>query len=391
VNGVREVTFALLDIERRRQAELRIAEAQASLQRVIETAPAAIALVDAATLQVRQANQTASSALGLVEGGGVADPALAQALAGWLAGWCQGPDDPQGPQVHEWRHGEGAAARVWDCRLAPLAEPGEVGASAPGLVLLVASDVTDQRAAEQARLAEAIAQREVLVREVHHRIKNNLQGVAGLLQQTAKKHPAVSQILIEAVGQVQAIAQVYGLQVGAHVPLGLAGLVRAVAASVERMFVRKISVQVSGDPRHQLPEAESIPIALVLKELFTNAIKHGPAADADAPEGQPAPSGPAGAADAALLACSVAPLPEEPAAVELQVSGPGRLPEGFDLARHRSAVAGLGLVRALLPRRASTFTLEQQGDRVVARIVLRPPAVTLAAPAPQPEGQAAEA
>jgi PAS domain S-box-containing protein len=392
VNSTREVTFALLDIERRRQAELRIAEAQASLQRVIETAPAAIALVDAATLQVRQANQTASSALGLVEGGGVADPALAQALGTWLAGWCQGAEDMVGPQVHEWRHGEGAAARVWDCRLAPLAEPGEAGASAPGLVLLVASDVTGQRAAEQARLAEAIAQREVLVREVHHRIKNNLQGVAGLLQQTAKKHPPVSQILIEAVGQVQAIAQVYGLQVGAHVPLGLAGLMRAVAASVERMFVRRIAVHVSGDPRHELPEAESIPIALVLNELFTNAIKHGPPADEAATGAEAASAGPAGEAEAPVqLACSLAALPEEPAAVELQVSGPGRLPEGFDLARHRSAVAGLGLVRALLPRRASTFTLEQQGDRVVARIVLRPPAVVLAAAAPAPRSLAAQA
>jgi two-component sensor histidine kinase len=59
----------------------------------------------------------------------------------------------------------------------------------PPQLLLVASDVTEQRAAEQARLQAAIAQREVLVREVHHRIKNNLQGVAGLLQQTPSATP----------------------------------------------------------------------------------------------------------------------------------------------------------------------------------------------------------
>jgi len=39
-----QITFALLDIERRRQAEVSIAQAQASLQRIIETAPLAIAL-----------------------------------------------------------------------------------------------------------------------------------------------------------------------------------------------------------------------------------------------------------------------------------------------------------------------------------------------------------
>ena len=74
----------------------------------------------------------------------------------------------------------------------------------------------------------------MLVREVHHRIKNNLQGVAGLLQQNAARHPEVAAVLSEAVGQVQAIAQVYGLQVGAGGPLRVAGLLagdRAVGAA----------------------------------------------------------------------------------------------------------------------------------------------------------------
>ena len=102
--------------------------------------------------------------------------------------------------------------------------------------------MTEQRAAEQARLQAAIAQREVLVREVHHRIKNNLQGVAGLLQQNAARHPELAAVLSEAVGQVQAIAQVYGLQVGASGPLEVAGLLRAIAASVQRTFGRTIVV-----------------------------------------------------------------------------------------------------------------------------------------------------
>ena len=41
-----QITFALLDIERRRQAEVSIAQAQASLQCIIDTAPLAIALFD---------------------------------------------------------------------------------------------------------------------------------------------------------------------------------------------------------------------------------------------------------------------------------------------------------------------------------------------------------
>lgn len=363
-SGGREVTFALLDIERRRQAELRIAQAQGSLQRVIETAPAAIALFDAATMTVQQANQTATAFLGagIHQGGPVADPALAAALRGWLGAVAAGG----GQRQHEWRSGNGrsedgrtddsAEARVWDCRLAPLTEPGEGGDGAASLVLLVASDVTEQRAAEQARLQAAIAQREVLVREVHHRIKNNLQGVAGLLLQTANKHPDVSQMLKEAVGQVQAIAQVYGLQVGSTGPLGVVGLLSAVANSVQRMFGCTIHVHDQADVVHELPESESIPIALTLNELLTNAIKHGHGGD---------------------VRCTLALRGE---GVVLRIAGPGTLPPGFELTRHRSAVAGLGLVRALLPRRSATFTLSQEGADVVAQIELRPPSVRLPAP-----------
>ncbi len=231
-------------------------------------------------------------------------------------------------------------------------------------MLLVASDVTEQRAAEQARLQAAIAQREVLVKEVHHRIKNNLQGVAGLLLQTASKHPGVQQILTEAVGQVQAIAQVYGLQVGSTMPLGLAGLVRAVGGSVQRMFGRTVLVDIQGEVPHQLPETESIPIALTLNELLTNAIKHGQGGD---------------------VSCTLEALEGEPGVaspVRLRVRSVGTLPEGFELGQHRAAVAGLGLVRALLPRRHASFTLQQEGAEVVAQIELRPPSVRL----PPPQG-----
>jgi PAS domain S-box-containing protein len=349
LSGSGEVTFALLDIERRRQAEVSIAQAQASLQKVIETAPLAIALFDARTGAVLQLNQTAPLLFGRpaeqLLGASlhdVAPPPLAQALAGWLT--AQAGGDRRGQ--HEWR--DEAHARVWDCRLTPLEE--EQGA--PTQWLLVASEVTEQRAAEQARLQAAIAQREVLVREVHHRIKNNLQGVAGLLQQNAARHPELATLLGEAVGQVQAIAQVYGLQVGSQGPLELQGLVRAIAASVQRTFGRTIAVAVDGDVPHVLPEAEAIPVALTVNELLTNAIKHGQGSE---------------------VQCAL--VREGAEGVAIRIAGPGTLPPGFDASRIRGGVSGLALVRALLPRRSATFTLEQHGTDVVACVQLRPPSV----------------
>ncbi len=348
-----QITFALLDIERRRQAEVSIAQAQASLQRIIETAPLAIALFDAQSQRVLQVNQMAAAFFGRP-----VEQLLGRASDERFAADLEAAAASNEVLQRELRLDggggvDGAAGavgtRLWDTRFVSL--PASAGAREQ--VLLVASDVTEQRAEAQARFEAAIAQREMLVKEVHHRIKNNLQGVAGLLQQNAARHPEVAAILGESVGQVQAIAQVYGLQVGAGGPLRVASVVEAIALSVQRTFGRTVQVQVRGEAptRLLLPEAESIPIALTINELLTNAVKHSAAGDVHC-----------------QLICD---------GDELRVAmrNTGRLREGFNLAQVPGGVSGLGLVRALLPRRSAAFTLTQQGDEVLTEVLLRPPSV----------------
>ena len=242
--------------------------------------------------------------------------------------------------------------QIWDVNYLPLNADGE----AADQILLVASDITEQRAAEQARLEAAIAQREMLVKEVHHRIKNNLQGVAGLLQQIAARKPEVASAISEVVGQVQAIAQVYGLQVGTGGPLRLKAVVEAIAQSVQRTFGRPIQLELEGPNAGdwQLPEAESIPIALSLNELLTNAHKHGP--------GQQA------------IRCQLA---SSETGVRIEIRSPGQLPEGFNIDRVPGGVSGLGLVRALLPRRSAKLSLAQDQAEVLTRLDLTPPGILL--------------
>ena len=357
-----QITFALLDIERRRQAEFSIGQAQASLQRIIETAPLAIALFDAPTGRVLRLNHMAAMFFGRP----------VEAVLGRLPEEWFGPDDAallrcdlnaalaqtdvlrrELPRpLHSDPADGDAEHRVWDVRIVSLGATGE-----PQL-LLVASDVTEQRAAEQARFDAAVSQREMLVKEVHHRIKNNLQGVAGLLQQTAARRPEVAALISEAVGQVQAIAQVHGLQVGLSGPLHILPLIEAITASVQRTFGRAVSVSVDGLAPHRfaLPEAESIPIALTINELLTNAIKHSTPGDIRC-----------------VLHCDEARL-------AISVHNPGQLRAGFSLAQVPPGVSGLGLVRALLPRRTATLTLAQMGVEVEARVVLVPPSITLLEP-----------
>jgi PAS domain S-box-containing protein len=351
----RHITYALLDIDRRRQAEAHSEEAQATLQRIIEMAPMAIQLVDASALKLLQANQAASWFMNIEPAKALGHPpeALYDAdRARLLRADMQHALD-SGQTVHrEYSRPNQSGQQVWDVNYLPLAREGE---SADQL-LVVASDITEQRAAEQARLDAAIAQREMLVKEVHHRIKNNLQGVAGLLQQIAARKPEVASAISEVVGQVQAIAQVYGLQVGAGGPLHLKAVVEAIAASVQRTFGRPIKLDVEGEfaGDWQLPEAESIPIALCLNELFTNAHKHGPG---DAP-----------------INCV---LQSSEQGVSIRIRSPGQLPEGFNLSRVPGGVSGLGLVRALLPRRSARLSLTQDGSEVLTCVELSPPGIHL--------------
>jgi PAS domain S-box-containing protein len=361
-----QITFALLDIERRRQAEVSIGQAQASLQRIIETAPLAIALFDATSGRVLRLNHMAAMFFGRP----------VEAVLGRLPEEWFGPDDALAlradldaaraqtdvlrrelPRPLRIAPGDGAAEqRVWDVRIVSL--DATVDAKGESQLLLVASDVTEQRAAEQARFDAAVSQREMLVKEVHHRIKNNLQGVAGLLQQTAARRPEVAALISEAVGQVKAIAQVHGLQVGVSGPLRIQPLIEAITASVQRTFGRTVTVAVEGMAPHRfaLPEAESIPIALTINELLTNAIKHSTPGDIRC-----------------VLHCDEARL-------AISVHNPGQLRAGFSLAQVPPGVSGLGLVRALLPRRTATLTLSQAGIEVEARVVLVPPSITLLEP-----------
>jgi len=87
--------------------------------------------------------------------------------------------------------------------------------------------------------------------------------------------------------------------------------------------------------------------------LLTNAIKHGRGAD---------------------VRCRLVVRGD---GVAIRIASAGTLPPGFDLAQVPSGVSGLGLVRALLPRRSSSLSLATQGGDVVAEIELRPPSVRL--------------
>ncbi|GAB3345507.1 sensor histidine kinase [Lysobacter tyrosinilyticus] len=202
----------------------------------------------------------------------------------------------------------------------------------------------------------ARAQRDALVREVHHRIKNSLQGVAGLLRQHLSDKPALKPLLEAASSQVATIAAVHGLHGETHgTQINLRMLVARVAASVSGIM----HVPIVLSERCVLLEAftvneeESVPVAMVLNELIMNAVKHR-----------------RDGTGTVILDAR-----ERPREAQIRISNPGALPLEFDFANGVRLGNGLGLIRSLLPRRGAGIELRQQDDCVIAALTLRAPDV----------------
>jgi len=220
-------------------------------------------------------------------------------------------------------------------------------------------DITEQKRIETERIAQLERQRDTLVREVHHRIKNHLQGVVGLLRNRLGQQPDLGPALQEAIDQIRIIAEVYGLQSQqnlADVPLG------KLAATVSQGNVAPVvcvDCAIGTSPLVALHEV--MPIALIVNELVTNALKHRPASAA----AKPIRIELARKGDDALLRVR---------------GGPAQLPAEFNFALGRGAGTGLELIRALLPATDAGLSYRQEGDEVVAELLLCPPVIFWPAP-----------
>lgn len=239
----------------------------------------------------------------------------------------------------------------------------------PWLLVAIAEDITERKQMETRRLAREIAQRETLIREVHHRLKNNLQGIAGLLRMRARDQPALLPLIETAVAELHAVAGVFGLRTdAAGGRTELSEMLNAIVASVQGITGRRVTTDygMSECVPVLVAEAEKVPLALVLNELIFNALKHGVQTGGEAPPRLT--------------------LRTRADSCELTISNQGALAAGFDFARGRGIGMGLDLVRSLLPPHGATLLIAATADRVRATLTLAPPLIELGAPAGDAHG-----
>ena len=209
-------------------------------------------------------------------------------------------------------------------------------------------DVTD-RYAQRQRLDAAVKERETLLREVYHRVKNNLQVIQSLLrlQRRAVRDPAAQQALDESAGRVRTMSLV-------HEKLYQSGSLEAVALRDYTHELLDFLGETTGANaagirlEAQVVEASArleaaIPYGLLVNELVSNCIKHGFAA---------------GTRGRVQLSVTSA---DKGLRLTLRDNGTG-LPDGFDL--DRDASMGLQLASGLAAQLGGKLSAHNDGGSV---------------------------
>lgn len=154
--------------------------------------------------------------------------------------------------------------RRWECRIAP---------SGADEVLVLVRDVTAERRAEEAQ------RKEILLKEIHHRVKNNLQVISSLLDLQARtaRDGETRRLLAESQGRVRSMALIHERLYGSgSEALDFADYARDLVASLRHSLAGASDrVAVSLDVEEAALDLDvAVPCGMVINELLTNALKH---------------------------------------------------------------------------------------------------------------------
>lgn len=163
----------------------------------------------------------------------------------------------------------------------------------PGFCVVI-SDLAEHKdyervVAAEARLRAAVKEKDLLLKEAHHRVKNNLRVITSMLslQASALEDEEARAALLESQNRVRTIASIHETLYGSYdltrVPFGTyavelaTGLRRGLVdgGSAAQLEVDVDSIELDIDT--------AIPLALILNELVTNAFRRDSSASQDGP------------------------------------------------------------------------------------------------------------
>ena len=208
-------------------------------------------------------------------------------------------------------------------------------------IITNARDIAERKLAD-GLLRSALLEKEVLLREIHHRVKNNMQVISSLLnlQASQTKDPATKAILDESRQRVRSIAIIHEKLFNsadlANIDLGV--YLKSVAEELCRTFGRtEVSCVLDLEPiPFEIDKA--IPVGLIVNELLTNALRHA---------FPPASKG--------TVRVRLRSLADENVELVVQDDGAG-FPAGTDISS--ATTMGLAIVRTLVEQMRGTLSME---------------------------------
>jgi PAS domain S-box-containing protein len=211
----------------------------------------------------------------------------------------------------------------------------------------VSKDVTERVRAEQA-VRDSLRDKEILLKEIHHRVKNNLQIISGLLylQEEQLTDPVALDAFRQSRHRIASMALVHE-ELYRSTNLSRVCLGKYVEDLLPRLFDESTGPDLAMDLRLGeacVPIEQAVPAGLILNELLTNAYKHAFAGR---------PSGTLGIAIAEV---------DDMVEVEVRDDGPG-LPPGLDLAH--TATLGMQLVSNLARQLRGTVEARNDNGAIV--------------------------
>jgi len=160
------------------------------------------------------------------------------------------------------------------CRCVPIVTTTGPGREIAGGLLLV-RDVTELRKRDRLLLSK-----DATIREIHHRVKNNLQTISSLLRLQARRltNPEAKAAVQESVRRIRTIALVHeSLSREPGEDIAFIEIVRPLLRLAEEGLQspdRPVRFTVTGDGG-RIPANTATPLSVVLTELLQNAVDHG--------------------------------------------------------------------------------------------------------------------
>lgn len=131
------------------------------------------------------------------------------------------------------------------------------------------------------QVTSELSQKELLLTEIHHRVKNNFQILSSLLELQAKgtNDPATRSLISEGKSRVKSMALIHSqLYNTDSLKISLREYVQNLLAEIQKSFEGKTSeVNLNIDPDYEVDVDNMVPLGLIANELITNSYKYASA------------------------------------------------------------------------------------------------------------------